>query len=259
MSERMESNRWLVRGHCPERRLRLFCFSYAGGDAAAFHPWQADLAPEVQVCAVRLPGRGSRFCEAPYTSLAALVPVIAAEVTADRSTPFWFLGHSMGALLAFEVARYLAARDLPQPVGLIVSGCEAPGQRRPERLRADLDDDALIEVLGEFNGVPAEVLQHRELMKMLLPTVRADLTMVETYAYASGARLGMPIEVLAGTADPHVDSGAIVGWADETTGACSVHWFNGDHFFINSERDAVIRHVRRRLLPTARLRAAIGA
>lgn len=255
----VESGRWLAVGHCAEPLLRLFCFGYAGGDASAFHAWQADLGPEIQVCAVRLPGRGSRFCEAPYTSLAAPVPVIAAEVTADRSTPFWFLGHSMGALLAFEVARHLAASHLPQPAGLIASGCEAPARRRSRRLRADLDDDALIEVLGEFNGVPAEVLQHRELMQMLLPTIRADLTMVETYSYAPGPRLGMPVEVLAGRADPHVSSGALTGWADETAGPCSVHWFDGDHFFINSERDAVIRHVRGLLLPASRRLAAVGA
>jgi surfactin synthase thioesterase subunit len=252
MSEYTKPNRWLAQGHCPERRLRLFCFAHAGGDASVYHPWQASLAPEVQVCAIRLPGRGPRFCETPYTSLFDAVPAIAQQIAADRSTPFWLLGHSMGALLAYEVARHLTAQGMPQPTGLFVSGCEAPTRLRPKRLHYGLDDDALIEALGRFNGVPPEILQQRELMTLMLPTVRADLTMVGTYVHAAEPRLRMRIEVLAGRADPLVDSGGLEDWAETTTGPCGVHWFDGDHFFINSEQEAVIRLVRRCLLPAVR-------
>lgn len=259
MGEIVKANHWLVHGHCPERRLRLFCFSHAGGDASAFHAWQAGLAPGVQVCAVRLPGRGSRFCEAPYTSLSAAVPDIAEQLVADRSTPFWLLGHSMGALLAYEVARHLAACGMPQPQGLFVSGCDAPTRVRPRRHRSTMDDDALIEMLRTYNGVPAEVLQHRELMKLMLPTIRADFAMVETYTHADGPRLSMPIEVLAGTADPLVDSAGVAEWADTTSDACHVHRFEGDHFFINSRREEVIGLVRRHLLSTVRCLEPIEA
>jgi surfactin synthase thioesterase subunit len=259
LSEYADSNRWLMHGHCPERRLRLYCFSHAGGDASAFHPWQAPLAPEVQVCAVRLPGRGSRFCEAPSTSLSIPVAAIAEAVAADATLPFWFLGHSMGALMAYEVARYLVVRDMPCPVGLFASGCEAPVRLRSKPLRTALDDDALIEALGRFNGVPSEVLQHRELMTLMLPILRADLTMVESYVHAPEPRLGIPIEVLAGTADPLVEGGGLDGWAETTTGPCRVHWFDGDHFFINSQRAAVLQLVRQCLLPVAHRTARIDA
>jgi medium-chain acyl-[acyl-carrier-protein] hydrolase len=165
----------------------------------------------------------------------------------------------MGALMAYEVARRLVASRMKTPAGLIVSGCEAPTRLRPKRLHTALDDDGLIQALGRFNGVPPEVLQHRELMKLVLPTLRADLAMVEGYRHAPGLKLGLPIEVLAGTSDPLVDSAGLDGWSEATTGTCRVHWIDGDHFFINSQRGTVLRLIRQCLTPPVECASHPGA
>lgn len=231
---------WILRQPRPAPRLRLYCFSYAGGNAATYLPWQAELDAGIEVCAIQLPGRGARIAEAPYTSLAALVAALAPLVCARNTLPFAFFGHSLGGLLAFEVARYSQRHALPMPEHLFASGCDAPQYRSPPKRMHALPDAELIESLRGYNGTPPEVLAHRELMELLLPTIRADFSLAENYRYDPGAPLAIPITVLSGREDDHVDPGLVDQWQRETTAGCRIEWFDGDHFFINAQRGAVL-------------------
>lgn len=226
------------------RRFRLFCFSYAGGSAAPYLAWQAALPPAVEVCAVQLPGRGPRLLEPPLRSMSGLVDVLAPVVAREADLPFALFGHSLGGLLAFELARHFQRNGMPMPQRLFVSASSAPGQRsNPKRLHA-LGDDALIEALRDYNGTPPAALADRELMALLLPAIRADFAVVDTYRYAAGAPLDIPISVLAGRQDRHVAPASLQGWQGETRAACTTHWFDGDHFFIHAQQRAVVDCIR---------------
>ncbi|CCG36451.1 thioesterase domain protein [Xanthomonas citri pv. mangiferaeindicae LMG 941] len=241
-------NRWLVRTRTNDDAHRLYCFSYAGGHAYSFREWQSAFPGNIEICAVQLPGRGVRSDEPPHTSMATLLLPIARVLAIDEPRHFSFFGHSMGGLMAFELARYLRHLGAPMPVSLFVSGCEAPRHRSPSRRLSQMDDESLIDALADFNGAPAEVLAHSELMALLLPITRADMAVVENYAYEPALALNLPIDVLAGTSDPHVNPETLTHWAAETNGPCRLTWFPGDHFFIHSQRADVLRFVRERLL-----------
>lgn len=231
---------WLVRPPGPPRRLRLYCFPFAGGSASVFAGWQEALGPGIEVCAIQLPGRGARMAEAPLSDLGEVVRQIVSVIASQPRMPFAFFGHSLGGLLAFEVARYCMLHYLPLPVHLFASGCAAPQHRDRERKLHLLPDEELIEALKDYNGTPAEVLGNFELMALLLPLLRADFALVENYRYRPSLRLSVPITVLAGRQDAHIEEMHVDGWSKETSGPCQVHWFEGDHFFIQSERAAVI-------------------
>lgn len=204
-------------------------------------PWQAALDPAIEVCPILLPGRGARMTESPSRSLSSLATSIAGAIAGQPAQPFAFFGHSLGALLAFEVARIGSLNKLAAPAHLFVSACDAPQHRRPTKALHLLDDDALIAALGTYNGTPQEVLENRELMALVLPVLRADFSLAETYRYAMGPALSVPITVLAGTTDQHVQPEHVGHWQKETSQACRVEWFDGDHFFIQSQQAAVLR------------------
>lgn len=248
----MRSSAWFVRRPGGVRGFRLYCFSHAGGSAVGFMPWQALLPAGVEVCAVQLPGRGTRLGEAPFTDLSALIPALAQAVGHEDDTPFAFFGHSLGALVAFELSRHLARHGRRTPAHLFVSGSDAPRSRRPGRELHRLPDDELIDVLRRYNGTPEEILANRELMALALPTLRADFALVETYRYGASPPLALPLTVLQGRADGHVTPEGAQAWAGETTGPCDVEWFDGDHFFIQSDQRRVVALIGDRLAQTAR-------
>jgi len=241
------STPWLVRQAGASRRIRLFCFPYAGGSASSFARWQAALGPTIEACAVQLPGRGARMEEQALTSMQRLVEQMGEVVAQAADLPFAFFGHSLGGLLAFELARHCEQRGLPVPFHIFVSGCHAPRHRRRLTRHHELPDDALIEVLKGFDGTPVEVLQNRELMELVLPTIRADFKLVADYEYRPSEPLRMPITVLAGRNDSFDSEEQVSGWHAETTGPCHIHWFVGGHFFIHSLHSDVLDCVRSRL------------
>ncbi|QSX79990.1 thioesterase [Lysobacter solisilvae] len=229
--------------------MRLFCFPYAGGSAFNFSAWRGRLDPGVEICAVQLPGRGARIGEAPIATMPALLRAMAPAITQLNSLPFAFFGHSVGALIAFELARYLRLHGVQGPEHLFMSGCQAPQFRSPSAGLHRLPDAAFIEELRDYNGTPEEVLDNRELMALMLPTIRADFALAEEYSYRSGPLLQVPVSVYAGTQEDIRAPGQVDGWQKETTGPCAVTWFDGGHFFINSQRDAVIGQLNADLAP----------
>lgn len=245
----LRSSSWLVSAPVHQPRRRLFCFSYAGGSAFNFTRWQASLDPSTQVCAVQLPGRGARLAEPPIASLPALLRALAPVIAEHDDLPAAFFGHSVGALVAFELTRYMQLHGLTLPTRLFLSGCHAPQYRNAPRQLHTLPDDAFTAVLGTYKGTPPEVLQNRELMQLLLPSIRADFALAENYRYRSGPLLPMPISVFAGKQDDNKAPGQVEGWARETAKACSITWFEGGHFFVNSDRTAVLDRLRSELSP----------
>lgn len=240
---------WLIRKPQPAAQMRLFCFPYAGGSANVFASWQAVLGPNIEVCSIQLPGREMRMAEEPLTSLDQLLIELTRALQGMDKLPFAFFGHSLGALLAFELTRLFRRHGMILPCQLIVSGASAPSWRDPHPLHR-LPDAELIEALREYEGSPPEVLDNLELMEMLLPMIRADFTLGERYVYQPAVRLPVPITVLTGTSDRHVSNELAQKWAEETSEACRVQVFEGGHFFIHRQQQAVLAHLIAVLNPT---------
>lgn len=238
-----ERSPWLIRWTERARPLRLYCFAYAGGNATCFSQWQEAVDPCIEICAVELPGRGKRFSEAPYKAMPDLVEAIASVVVKQNKQPAAFFGHSLGALLAFEVTHCLRSHYAPLPVHLFVSGCAAPQNRSPPKNLHALPHDELVEELKKYNGTPPGLLENRLLMELVLPTLRADFMLAEKYAYRAAARLELPITVYYGTEDPHVSEQQAREWRKETKGSCNVVLMEGDHFFLNQKRDAILQNL----------------
>jgi surfactin synthase thioesterase subunit len=245
-------NPWLLRQSGRQRRLRLYCFSCAGGNAAHYLHWQAALDPMIEVCAVQLPGRGARMEEPPLRSFSLLVETLADIVGDNGDMPFAFFGHSLGGTMAFELARECRRRHLPMPEHLFVSACNAPQMRSRLRRLHELDDPTLIAALKNYNGTPPAALEHEELMQLLLPVIRADFEVASQYQYRPDTPLDIPITVLAGKSDHHVMSKKLNRWQEETTEECDWHWFDGDHFFVHSQQKAVLGCLQAKLLDHSR-------
>jgi surfactin synthase thioesterase subunit len=239
---------WLIGRPNPDARIRLLCFAHAGGSASAYLPWRASLPPFAELWAVQLPGRGGRLAEPPRTSFEGLLAELAPLLARFASLPFAFFGHSLGALLAFELARALRERGLALPHWLIASGSQAPAQRSPASRLLAADDAGLIAALREYGGTPEAILGDAELLALTLPALRADLALLADHRYRPAPPLPVPIAVLGGTGDPQVPFGALDAWKAETTHGCEISGFEGDHFFLHGpERARVLQAVSRTL------------
>jgi surfactin synthase thioesterase subunit len=235
-------NTWLA-FHKPNAnaKLRLFCFPYAGGDATLFQSWSKNLPRTVEVCPVQLPGRGDRLREPPFTKLQPLVQAAAEAIRPYFDMPFAFFGHSMGTLISFELARLLRREGRPQPQHLFLSGSNAPQLHATGRVIYDLPDLELIEELRRLNGTPREVLEHLELMRLLLPVVRADMAVCQTYDYLPESPLDSAINVFGGLQDFGVPREGIRAWCNQTNSSFAMWMFEGDHFFLHQALPQMLR------------------
>jgi len=235
---------WLTRFEPkPHASVGFVCVPFAGGGATSFRGWSAHVPANVELVALQLPGRETRLREPPLCSMAAVVEQVA-PVLQQLDRPLVIFGHSVGAIIAFELARTLQAHDPALVSHLIVSGRGAPEIPVPSRKFA-LPDHQLRAELASYGGTPSSVLADRELMAALLPGIRADLQINETYRYEPGPRLSCPLTVLAGTLDPIVPREWVASWASHTSGAHEMHWIEGDHFFIREQFADVIPRLRR--------------
>ncbi|HEX8146865.1 MAG TPA: alpha/beta fold hydrolase [Pyrinomonadaceae bacterium] len=239
---------WLVSyGSTPRAHLRLFCFPYAGGAANIFHQWPRLLPEGVQVCAVQPPGRGTRLAERPFTSIGELVAAAAPALLPYMNVPFAFYGHSMGALVGYELARRLREEGRPEPLHLFVSGCGAPQLDYPPDITYDLPEPEFVEELRRLKGTPAEVLEHEELLRLMLPLLRADFAAVQTYRYSEGPPLGCGLTAVGGLEDEEVAREQLAPWREMTSGTFSLHMLPGDHFFLHSSQAMLLKIVARQL------------
>lgn len=225
--------------------LKLFCFPYAGGSAQIFRRWQPHLPHEIVLSLVHLPGRASRINEPAFTRLTPMVREIADAIIPELHSDFAFWGHSMGAVISFELARELRRRGHASPLGLIVSGRSAPQIPDDDPPRYDLPEKEFIAELKRLNGTPRELLEDPELMALFLPLLRADFELVDTYSYEAGEPLSRPFYVYGGLQDTHVPPKNLSAWQTQTTAVCTVRMFPGDHFFIHSCSTDVVNALRR--------------
>lgn len=224
-------------------RLRLFCFPYAGGGSSSFRNWAEDLPPGVEVWAVVPPGRASRLSEHPYRRLAPLVDSLTDAIRPHLGLPSLFFGHSLGALAAYEVACSLRACGAGEPSCLLVSGHRAPHlpDRRPPG--HTLPDSGLVAEIRRLGGASEDVLGNPELLELLLPTLRSDLEVAETYSYVPREPLRCPILAFGGEADPRVSPEELRAWRGHTTNSFLQRTFPGGHFYLYEERPALLASV----------------
>lgn len=213
--------------------MRLICFPYAGGSASVFVPLSAALWPDIEVIAVQYPGRQDRMGETPLDGIIAIADRVADLLEPWIASPFAFFGHSMGAMVAFETTRLLRRRGGPAPMTLFASARRAPSAGL-DRIR-DLDDDSLIAELTELCGTDPAVIADPDLLRIILPTVRADFRAVQEYRYVPttpGPDLECPVVAVLGDRDPLVSADQAAVWATHTAKDCSVHVLEGDHFYL---------------------------
>lgn len=238
------STPWIAysRSHS-QAHFRLFCLPYAGGAASIFRDWPLYLPGDVEVCPVQFPGRESRIREQPIERTDLLVEAILSALRPYLDKPFALLGHSMGAMLSFEMVRQLRRENYPQPVHLFVSAHRAP--QRPNRIPPihQLPEDAFVRELRQLNGTPEEVLQNRELMQLLLPVLRSDFTLVETYTYADEEPLNCSISAFGGLQDSQVSSEELKAWKEQTKNGFKLRMFPGDHFFLHQHRTQLLSFI----------------
>ena len=225
----------------PAARVRLFCFPYAGGSSVIYRPWSKELPRHIDVVPALLPGRELRVREPAYTTVEPLVDALAREITPLLDKPFAFFGHSMGAIISFELARRLRSERGVEPAHLFISGRRSPQEPRRDPYLHDLPDAEFVRELEHLNGTPKEVLAHKELMELLIPMLRADFSVCHTYTYVPGEPLRCPITVLGGTRDEEAPRHELDLWRKETTGDCNIKMLDGDHFFIHQQQTEILR------------------
>lgn len=223
--------------------VRLFCLPYAGGGTLVYRNWQDLFPAEVEICPIRIPGRETLIGKPPFRRMSGLIETLAEDLPLLLDRPYALFGHSMGALIGFELARALVRRKAPSPRRLLVSGCWAPHIPFPHDPVHALPRERFIERLREYGGTPEAVLRHEELMDLFVPVLQADFELVETYAYIPGDPLPCPISAFGGSTDDKVSPKDLSRWADQTEAGFTQRMFPGDHFFLHTREANLVEEI----------------
>jgi medium-chain acyl-[acyl-carrier-protein] hydrolase len=242
----LASSRWLT---CPRpdarAPLRLWCVPFAGGGAAVWHVWAAALAGLTELVAVRAPGRENRVGEPPLVNLWDYVASLVEQIAPYAHEEYAMCGHSLGALVVFELVRALRVRGLGLPRALIVCGARAPHHPPDLPLLHKLPRDQFIVAVEErYGAIPSEIRDHPEFLDLLLPTLRADLEMYETYQHPIGRPVDVPLLALGGDSDTVVSPSEVFDWQAHTSGAFEAEIVPGGHFFPQDNVVATTQRVR---------------
>lgn len=232
----------------PATAVRLFCLPYAGGGASLFKPWAGLLPPAIQVCPIQLPGREERLGERLHTSLPRVVDELVPALLPLVDRRFALFGHSMGAVVAFELARELRRLGAP-PAWLFVAACRAPHRQAESTTRLSvLSDSMLVDaVQRKYGGIPDAVLQEPELLALLVPVLRADLSVFENYHYREEPSLECPISAFGGVHDRAVAEQDLWTWKEQTVGSFECRMLPGSHFFVKDSRAELLAVIAERL------------
>jgi len=231
---------WVMLKQPSMARRRLACFPFAGGGVSLYRPWASEVAPDVELVSLLLPGREQRLLEPPLTDLVQVAQLAALAMQQLRPLPTVFFGHSMGALLAYESLR--ASADTIACICLAVSGSSAPGFPRAIRRVGEMTDSMFIDYLGSMGGTPREVLEQPEMMELLLPMLRADFGMVDDYRPCTNRQpLTCPLLAFQGSDDPATSTEGVAAWADVTRGSSVAKSLPGGHFFISEQVGPILR------------------
>lgn len=223
-----------------QRKLRLFCFPYGGAGGSIYQSWFPLVPPDIEICPVQFPGRETRYREPLLTRIEALVEELAQGFQTPPEGPFAFFGHSIGALVAFELARELRRMRAPGPFLLALSGYPAPHLARERPKVSHLPKQELFEALLADFDVSDEVRAYPELLDLVLPALRADFEAVEAYVYRQEPPLDSPIVVFGGSEDREARAAQLREWAEHSRSFFRMHLFQGGHFFLNTSREVVV-------------------
>lgn len=238
-----ENTRWLSCYKAnPQAKLRLFCFPFAGGGSSIFRTWGQDLPSWVEVCPVQFPGRENRLQEKPFKHMSDLVEATVKALSHYFDLPFVFFGHSMGAWIAYEIACYLRKNANLLPKHLFISGRFAPHISSQINLHS-LPEKEFKDALGRYNGTPKVVLENDEIMQLIMPLLRADFSICETYSYIPREALSCPITAFNGADDHLVDAKGLCGWEKYTSNKFRKEIFPGDHFFLRTAQKDLLRSI----------------
>lgn len=232
---------WILPAHI-KGGMRLFCIPYAGGGPSVFRTWSQHLPVDVEVCAVHLPGREIRVNEPAIGNLLYLVRELSDALEPYLDLPYALFGHSIGGLVSFELVRELRRRHGVEPFHLFISGCPSPQLRNTDPMY-DLPEVEFLARLQQLNGTPPEVMSHPELMMLMVPTLRADFSLRDTYRYGVEPPLTCPISAFGGMQDEEVGYEQLEGWREHTTARFHVCLFQGNHFFLRTAQTAVLEAV----------------
>lgn len=244
----MTVDRWLPLPR-PVGAVRLYCIPHAGGGASSFRPWLSAL-PGVAVSPVQLPGREARFRDQTFQRMEPLIAGLTDVVMASADGPFAVYGHSVGALIAFELVRELRRREAPAPVHLFVSGSPAP-EVLDEILPADHEasDAEIVALLRRLGGTPDSLLADPALLELILPAIKADLTVRANYRYTPEAPLDLPLTLLAADNDPRATAEGMDRWRDYTTGPFEQHNVGEGHFAVYENASLAQKYLSEALRP----------
>ena len=230
-------------------KFRLFCLPYAGGGASVFRGWAERLPPTLELWPVHLPGRESRIGDPAIARALPLVEALIPRLRPYLNVPYAFFGHSMGGLLAFELLRRISQEGLPMPVRVIVSARQAPHLPFRSESVHELDDAKFVASVRDLNGTPEEVLNEPELLALVLPTLRADFALCETYTYQPGPTPDCILSPYGGLEDSHVHREDLEAWRTYATHVSPVRMFPGGHFFLHTARAQLLHAIAGELAP----------
>jgi medium-chain acyl-[acyl-carrier-protein] hydrolase len=225
----------------PNAHLRLFCFPYAGGGTLMYRNWARNLPATIEICRAQLPGREVRLKESGLTRLNPLVLALADAIEPYLDLPFAFFGHSMGTLIAFELTRELQRRHGLTPTNLFMSAHVAPQVPYRSTVLHDLPEPEFIDQIRRLNGTPKEVFEQPELLRLMIPLMRADFELCHTYTYSPGRPLNCPITVFGGLDDHETPLSDLEEWRTQTTGPFRLYTLPGDHFFVHSSQPFMLQ------------------
>jgi medium-chain acyl-[acyl-carrier-protein] hydrolase len=235
---------WLsLRERDKTARIRLFCFPYAGGGASVFRSWRSPAVGAFELWPVQLPARENRIRESPFTRLDPLITELEHALIPHFVPPFAFFGHSLGALISFELACRLRSHHGIIPSHLFISGRGAPHIEDHDEPMHEMPDPEFKRGLRNLNGIPEELLANDELMSIAVPLLRADFAVSETYVYSPRESLDCPISVFGGSHDRQVPLADLEAWRQHTSARFRLRICPGDHFFLHANRDALLAAV----------------
>ncbi|MFE4373231.1 thioesterase II family protein [Streptomyces sp. NPDC056835] len=239
---------WIRRYHpAANARARLLCLPHAGGSASFYLPFSRSLGPDVEALTVQYPGRQDRRDEPCVDSITGLADALVGEVLPWADRPLAIFGHSMGAMIAFELALRLEQRGT-RPLVVFASGRRAPSRLRENAVPVHLrDEEGMIAELRSLSGTDARIFEHKELLRMALPAIRSDYKAAETYRYVAGPRLAAPVHAHVGTDDPKATLDEVRSWAEHTDGDFDMHTHPGGHFYLTDQMPSVAAAVSRQI------------
>ena len=223
--------------------FRLFCFSYAGGGASTYLRWRAHISKSTDICAVQPPGREGRISESPISDLKILISNIADVITPHTNIPYAFFGHCNGALISYELFRELRRRGVTLPEHMFISSFRSPERVNINKVLNDLPESEFLSLLRTYGGIPDSILNDKEIIQSLMPTLRADFSLHENYRYTEEEKINCPLTIYGGLKDNIVPRKELVGWRDMTSAGAKIKLFPGGHFFIDSHTKSVVKSI----------------